>query len=513
MKVERALISVSDKTGLVEFAEELSKLEVEIISTGGTARLLKEKGIPVKLVSDVTNFPEIMEGRVKTLHPKIFGGILAVRDNPEHAKQLEENELPKIDMVVVNLYPFEKTIAKENVDFGEAIENIDIGGPSLIRAAAKNSQDVAVVIDPAQYKEILEELKSKNTLSEKTLSKLSKEAFKRTANYDLTISNYLENIGEKELFPQSLLVNLEKVQDLRYGENKDQTGAFYRDTNPAPYTIPNMTQLHGKQLSYNNILDIDGAVSVISAFEKPTATVLKHVNPCGVASDETISEAFKRALAVDSMSAFGGIVGLNRPLDLATAEQIKPFFIEVVIAPDYEPDALKLLQEKKNIRLMKINGELEPTSEKFMLKVHGGMLVQTQDFEKVTEDKLKAVTKRKPTEEEIRDMLFAWKVVRNVKSNAIVLVKDECTTGIGAGQMSRVDASMLACYKAKENAKGSVMASDAFFPFRDGVDEASKHGITAVIQPGGSIRDQEVIDACNEHGITMVFTGVRAFKH
>ena len=512
MKVKRALISVSDKTGIADFAKGLSKLGIEIASTGGTAKLLRDNGVEVKEVSELTNFPEILNGRVKTLHPALFGGILAVRGNEVHMDQLKENNLSEIDMVVVNLYPFESTIAKEDASFEDAIENIDIGGPSLIRAAAKNHKDVAVVISPSQYEKVLEELKeNSNSLKAETLKELATEAFARTANYDTTISSYLTG---DEKFPPNLSLSFKKASGLRYGENKHQEAAFYSELNPAESSIPKLVQHHGKQLSYNNILDIDGALSIIAEFGRPTATVLKHVNPCGVASADTISGAFNLALGADKTSAFGGIIGLNRPCDLEIAKQVSEFFIEVIIAPGYEPEALELLKQKKNIRIMEIpTKDIKLNDENFMVTVNGGLLVQTADTLLPKKEDLKTVTKREPTGQELNDMMFAWKVVKHVKSNAIVLAKDECTVGVGAGQMSRVDSSFLAAKKSHGESKGAVMASDAFFPFRDAVDEAAKAGVTAIIHPGGSIRDQEVIDAANEHGIAMVFCGVRAFKH
>lgn len=507
-KIKRALISVHDKTGLVDFASSLHKLGIEIISTGGTAKALKEKKIPVKEVSEVTGSPEMFEGRVKTLHPNIFAGILARRNNKQDMQDLEKNKIQKIDLVVVNLYPFEQTIEKAGIKLDEVIEQIDIGGPSLIRAAAKNQDSVAVIVNPKQYSKVLSALEKTGEIDSKLNEELALEAFERTASYDIAIANYFQ----KNDFPEKLLLSFEKVQSLRYGENPFQTGALYKD-NSKGVSIPDCEQLHGKELSYNNILDINGAIDVLSEFEKPSATVLKHVNPCGVASSESISEAFKLALETDKTSSFGGIVGLNRACDLETAKQIKPHFIEVVVAPDFEKESLELLKQKKNIRLIKLNTKISKPKEKLMVKVAGGLLTQSPYTNDLNPKNLKTVTKRKPTEEEMKGLFFAWKVVRQVKSNSIVLTKGERTVGIGAGQMSRVDASMLAVYKAGKNAKGSVLASDAFFPFRDGIDEAAKGGITAIIQPGGSIRDEEVIKAADENDIAMVFTGVRGFKH
>lgn len=512
MKPKRALISVSDKTGLAEFAKKLQELGVEIISTGGTASFLEDNGIKVTPVSDVTGFPEILDGRVKTLHPKIFGGILAMRDNKEHLKQLADNAVQQVDIVIVNLYQFEKTVAGKDCSKEDAIENIDIGGPSLIRAAAKNHKDVAVLVEPGQYDSVMEELGKKGELSKGLMEQLARRAFERTAEYDIAISQYLQGLAGENL-PEKLLLSFNKKQDLRYGENNFQQGALYTDPGCTGVSIPCSEQLHGKELSYNNILDINGAIDVVASFDQPCATILKHVNPCGVALADSISWAFSRALEADPMSAFGGIVGLNRKCDLTTAEQIVGHFIEVVVAPDYDVDALAKLKEKKNIRLIKLNQEPKPPGDNFIAKVSGGILLQTPYIDPLNPKELKVVTKKNPTDAQMKDLLFAYKVARQVKSNCIVLANDQRTVGVGAGQMSRVDAAMLACHKSKGKSKGSVLASDAFFPFRDGVDEAAKNGIKAIIQPGGSIRDHESIDAADEHGIAMVFTDVRSFKH
>lgn len=513
--VKRALISVSDKEGIVDFSKELAAMGVEILSTGGTYKLLKEKGVTVTEVSEVTGFPEMLDGRVKTLHPFIHAGILARRDLPDHMDAISEKGIKPIDMVVINLYPFRDTVLKEGVSFEDVVENIDIGGPSMIRAAAKNYESVAVVTDKTQYPKIIDELKSSGKLSADTLSGLMADAFIATANYDAMVADAMRKRFNKG-FPGSFPIPLEKVMDLRYGENPNQSAAFYKDPfTPGP-TVAKMVQLHGKELSYNNILDMDKALDIAMDFEKPTAVVMKHTNPCGLASAPTISEAFATAYAVDPLSAFGCIICLNRDCDMATAEEISKFFVEVVIAPNFDSDAFDLLSKKKNIRLMITGCPIGPAGkvrEFKMKKVQGGMLIQTDEDVPVDRNNLKVVSKRAPTDKEIDALLFAWKLVKHVTSNSVVYVKGERAVGVGAGQMSRVDSAKIATMKANEPTDGSVMASDAFFPFRDGVDEAAKAGVTAIIQPGGSIRDQEVIDAVNEHGMAMVFTGCRVFRH
>lgn len=511
MKLKRALISVSDKTNLAEFARELSKLNIELISTSGTLKFLRENKIPAKDISEYTNFPELFDGRVKTLHPKIFSGILAVRGKKEHTKQMYEHGIPEIDLVVVNLYPFEKTVEK-NASFGEVIENIDIGGPSLIRAAAKNSESVAVVVSPEQYEKVIKELKENGAVSSELRIELAREAFERTAAYDIAIANYFQKRAKTE-FPKELLLHFKKSFDLRYGENNFQRAAFYTDLKPEGSCVSNTTQLHGLQLSYNNILDLNTAIEIVADFEKPTAAILKHTNPCGVASSQKISEAFKLAYESDAISAYGSVVGLNRKCDLEAAKEISSHFVEIVAATDFEKEALEILKQKQKMRIVKINEKLTPNKENFLLKIRGGLLVQTSDYNPLDEKNLKNVTKRKPTKSELEDMLFAWKVCRFVKSNAVVLAKNQATIGIGAGQMSRVDSSFIACKKAGEKAKNSVLASDAFFPFKDGVEEAAKAGVSAIIQPGGSIRDEEVIKCAEQNNIAMVLTGVRAFRH
>ncbi len=513
--VKRALISVSDKGGIVDFAKELDGLGIEIISTGGTYKLLKENGLKVKEVSDVTGFPEMLDGRVKTLHPKIHAGILARRDIPAHMAAIREKGISPIDMVVVNLYPFKQTVLKEGATLDEIVENIDIGGPSMIRAAAKNYKSVAVVTSPDQYAPILEQLKNGGELDEKLLSKLMAEAFIVTAEYDAMIAEQM-NARFGEMFPKSYPIASEKIEELRYGENPNQKAAFYRDPFTPGNTVAKMEKLHGKELSYNNILDMDKALDIEMDFEKPTAVVMKHTNPCGLASADTIFEAFKTAYAVDPMSAFGCVICLNRNCDMKTAEEIAKYFVEVVVAPDYDDGVLELLEKKKNIRLMRTNSPIGPkwrVRENKVKKVQGGYLVQTDEDVPIDPKNLKVITKRAPTDKEVHAMLFAWKLAKHVTSNCVVYVKDERAVGIGAGQMSRVDSAKIATMKANEPTQGCVMASDAFFPFRDGVDEAAKAGVTAIIQPGGSIRDQEVIDAANEHGMAMVFTGCRVFRH
>ena len=513
--VKRAIISVSDKDGIVDFAKELSGLGIELISTGGTYRLLKENGLDVTEVSDVTGFPEMLDGRVKTLHPKVHAGILARRDLPAHMQAIKDKGIKTIDMVVINLYPFKKTVLKEDATLDEIVENIDIGGPSMIRAAAKNYHSVATVTSPTQYAPILDQLKANGSLDDELLSRLMSEAFIVTANYDAMIAQQMNNrFGT--MFPESYPVPMEKVQDLRYGENPNQQAAFYKDPFTPGNTVAKMEKIHGKELSYNNILDMDKALDICMDFERPTAVVMKHTNPCGLASGDDIYEAFSTAYAVDPLSAFGCVICLNRNCDMKTAHDISEKFVEVVIAPDYEPGVLELLEKKKNIRLLRTNSPIGPAyrvREMKLKKVQGGYLVQTDDDVPIDPKNLKVITKRAPTEEEVKAMLFAWKLAKHVTSNCVVYVKGERAIGIGAGQMSRVDSAKIASMKANEPTEGSVMASDAFFPFRDGVDEAAKAGVTAIIQPGGSIRDQEVIDAANEHGMAMVFTGCRVFRH
>lgn len=515
-KIKRAIISVSDKTGITDFAGSLSSMGVEIISTGGTYRALKDAGIPVVEVSEVTGFPEMLDGRVKTLHPKIHAGILARRDSEEQMRAIADMGIEPIDMVVINLYPFKQTVLKEGVSFDDIVENIDIGGPSMIRAAAKNYRDVAVVTDPSQYASILDAMQGSGELPPEMHERLMAEAFVRTANYDAMIASQMAS-RFIEGFPESFPIPSEKVEDLRYGENPNQKAAFYRDPFTPGITVARAEHLqHGKQLSYNNILDLDKALDICMDFERPTAVIMKHTNPCGLASADTIEEAFVTAYNVDSLSAFGCVICLNRPCSVEVAKEISQHFVEAVICPSYEEGAVEIMEVKKNIRLLRTNSPIGPAHrvrEMKVKKVQGGMLVQTDEDVEIDPANLKVVTERAPTEEEVHSLLFAWKLAKHVTSNAVVYVRGERAVGIGAGQMSRVDSAKIASMKANEPTEGCVMASDAFFPFRDGVDEAASAGVTAIIQPGGSIRDQEVIDAANEHGMAMVFTGCRVFRH
>jgi phosphoribosylaminoimidazolecarboxamide formyltransferase / IMP cyclohydrolase len=507
--MKTALISVSNKEGIVELAQSLVDLGVEIISTGGTYKKLEEAGVKVTLIDEVTGWPEMMDGRVKTLHPKIHGGLLALRDNEEHMQAVKEHGIKLIDLVIVNLYPFEETIKKENVKLEEAIENIDIGGPTMIRSAAKNYKHVGVVVDPEDYEKVLTELKEKKELSLETKEYLAQKVFSHTAHYDSLIANYLN----KEESPEKLTLGYEKVSDLRYGENPHQKAAFYQEAICPETCIAQAKVLQGKQLSYNNIMDADAALNIIRDFKEPACVVIKHTNPCGCSTNENIVEAFQKAYAVDSMSAFGSIIALNRECNQEIAEEISKVFVEIVMAPKFSPEALEFLSKKKNLRLLEV-GEINRTENLTETrKVVGGLLVQDIDRLEIKKDDLKIVTEIKPTEEEIEEMLFAWKTIKHVKSNAILLTKDKTTVGLGAGQVSRVDAVDLAIKKAGDNLKGCVLASDAFFPFRDSIDKIAEVGIKLIIQPGGSIKDKEVIQACNEHGIAMVFTGNRCFKH
>ncbi|MGM0547876.1 MAG: bifunctional phosphoribosylaminoimidazolecarboxamide formyltransferase/IMP cyclohydrolase [Bacillota bacterium] len=522
-KIKRALISVYNKDGIIELAAALKKFGIEIISTGGTAKLLKENKIKVKEVEELTKFPEMMDGRVKTLDPAIHAGILAVRDNEQHLKEITAQKIEPIDLVVCNLYPFAKTIAKADVTLAEAVENIDIGGPTMIRSAAKNNNDVAVVVNPADYDQLLAQLKLGNgALTKSQKLKLAYKAFQHTAEYDQKIQKYLRKIvftSETEKMPEMISDHYDKKADLRYGENPHQKAAFYLEKEQHEASISNAEQLHGKGMSFNNINDTDGALELVKEFEtKATAAVIKHANPCGIAAADNLKEAFIKAHAGDPLSAFGSIVAVNQKIDLATAVEIadQDKFIEVVIAPDYEPEALKILKERsKKMRILK-TGELSRNQAKpgySMKKVRGGLLVQTRDLAQTTAEDLEVVTEKKPTKAQIKDLLFAWKVVKHVKSNAIVMAKDEMAVGIGAGQMSRVDSMIIAGRKADGRQKDGVAASDAFFPFPDAIEKAAKMGIKAIIQPGGSIRDKEVIEACNKFQLAMVFTGKRHFRH
>lgn len=522
MKVTQALISVSDKRGIVEFARELNALGVTLLSTGGTAKQIAEAGIPVTEVSDYTGFPEMLDGRVKTLHSKVHAGILARRDLAEHLGTLEAHQIPRIDLVVVNLYPFQQTIAKPDCALEDAIENIDIGGPTMVRAAAKNHGDetggVGIVTDPADYAAIVSELKTAGALSYKTRFDLARKAFTHTARYDGAIANYLTGLDcENKTYPERLQLAFDKVQDLRYGENPHQSGAFYREPNPVPGTIAAYTQLQGKELSYNNIADADAAWEAVKAFDASNVAcvIIKHANPCGVALGASAEEAYRKAFQTDPTSAFGGIIAFNVPVDEAAARAVSAQFLEVLIAPSYTPEALTVLSAKQNVRVLTCPLGASQGALDFK-RVGGGLLVQGLDEARVQIADLKVVTQRAPTEQELRDLLFAWRVGKYVKSNAIVYVKDGMTIGIGAGQMSRVDSARIAKIKA-ENAglsiAGCAVASDAFFPFRDGLDVLAQAGATSVIQPGGSVRDAEVIAAADEQGLAMVFTGVRHFRH
>ena len=516
-KIQRAILSVTDKTGLVDFARRLSAMAVELISTGGTAKLLRDSGIAVKDISDLTGFPEMLDGRVKTLHPKVHGGILHMRGKPEHRAAVAEHGIPPIDMVVVNLYAFEKTAAKPGAKFEDIIENIDIGGPSMVRSAAKNFQDVAIVTSPADYDAIAQEMESSGgSVSVPTNWRLAQKAFATTAAYDSAIASTLERIAAPEDepgasadgFPQTLRLSFHKAMDLRYGENPHQKAALYSDGSGKG--IANGKQLQGKELSYNNIVDLQAAWDLAQEFDETVCAIIKHTNPCGTAVASTLAEAYKRALECDPVSAFGGVIGVNRTIDRDTATEMAKLFVEAIAAHGFDEDARQIFSAKKNLRLV----EVAPGEQKWVLKnVSGGVLLQDNDVRPLTEADLKVVSDRKPTEQEMRDLLFAWKVCKHVKSNAILYARNGQTTGVGAGQMSRVDSAKIGAMKSVLGIPGSVAASDAFFPFPDGVEEIAKAGATAIIQPGGSVRDQEVIDTANRLGLAMVLTGVRHFRH
>lgn len=510
--MKRALVSVSDKTNLVPFVSSLVELGYEIISTGGTKKALEAAGIKTIGISEVTDFPEIMDGRVKTLHPKVHGALLCVRDNPDHVRQIEELGIQYIDLVCVNLYPFKETVQKPGVSHEEIIENIDIGGPSMLRSASKNYKFIPVLCDPSDYDAVVKELRENGETSLTTREYLAAKVFRHTASYDTMIASYLtERTGEK--YPEKFTITFDKVQELRYGENPHQSAAFYKGMNPQ-YSLANAKQLHGKELSYNNIQDGNAAIENLKDFEgQPAVVGLKHMNPCGVGIGKTIEEAWDKAYEADPVSIFGGIVAFNEPIHASVAEKLSKIFLEIIIAPAFDEDAFEILSKKKNIRLMQLDTSLEVNAKYKVTNVNDGLLVQDIDDHKITAEDLRCVTNRKPTEEELEQLLFAWKVVKHVKSNAIVLVKDNMTIGVGAGQMNRVGAAKIAIEQAGEKAKGSIMSSDAFFPMPDTVEEAVKAGVTAIIQPGGSIKDQLSIDVCNEHGIAMVYTGVRHFKH
>ncbi|MBI3547205.1 MAG: bifunctional phosphoribosylaminoimidazolecarboxamide formyltransferase/IMP cyclohydrolase [Gammaproteobacteria bacterium] len=520
--IRRALISVSDKNGVVDFARALQNFKVEILSTGGTAKLLTDNGIAVIEVADYTGFPEMLDGRVKTLHPKIHGGILGRRDMDSHMRTMHEHRIPPIDMVVVNLYPFEETIARKDCTLAQAIENIDIGGPTLLRAAAKNYTGVTVIVDAQDYMHVLEEMQQrKGSVSEALRFHLATKAFEHTAAYDGAIANYLGRLPADETrgnFPTTYNMQFQHAQALRYGENPHQQAAFYRERHPAEACIATARILQGKELSFNNIADADAALECVKSFDETACVIVKHANPCGVAIADTVLDAYKHAYITDPTSAFGGIIAFNRPLDAATAKAIlERQFVEVIIAPSVKEDAKPILATKANVRVLESGawGPQRP-SEMDLRRVTGGLLVQERDQGMVTQKELKVVTKRAPSPQELHDLLFAWKVVKFVKSNAIVYCKEGRTIGVGAGQMSRVYSARIASIKATDaglEVRGSVMASDAFFPFRDGLDQAAEVGVTAVIQPGGSMRDPEVIEAANQHGIAMVFTSMRHFRH
>jgi len=510
-KIKCALISVWDKEGIVDFARGLNKLGIEIIATGGTTKKLKDAGIPAIPVSDIIDFPEILGGRVKSMHPVIQAGILALRDNKKHMEQLKKHNIKPIDMVVSNLYPFSEVI-KKKTDLKEVLEFIDIGGPSMIRAAAKNFKYVVVVTNPKQYDKVLDELK-KGDVSKETRAKLAIEAFKLTAEYDATIDEFLQKHIGIEAFPDVFNLKFKKTQDLRYGENPHQQGALYKEFTVKEPCVATAKQLQGKKMSYLNYMDANAAFELVKEFKEPTVAVIKHTSPCGVGCGKNVLEAFEKAYAADPVSAFGGVVSCNRNIDVKTAKRISEIFFDVLVAPGYEKEALEFLKKRENLRVLE-TGNSHSTPKKYdFTKVDGGLLVQDYDNLVITEKDLKFVTKKKPTKEQIEAMLFAWKIVKYVKSNGIVLAKDKQTLGIGLGQTSRVGAVEIAIKQAKSKAEGCVMASDGFFPFRDAIDVAAKAGIVAVIEPGGSIKDKEVIDAADEHGIAMVFTGVRAFKH
>jgi phosphoribosylaminoimidazolecarboxamide formyltransferase/IMP cyclohydrolase len=519
--VHRALLSVSEKTGLIEFAAALRDLAVEIISTGGTAAALREAGIPVVEVAGITGVPELLGGRVKTLHPKIHAGILARRSDPEHLRQLREEGIRPIDLVVVNLYPFEATVARTGTTLEQAVEQIDIGGPTLIRAAAKNCEDVAVLVDPADYAEVLAELRrGEGRLSRTRRLHLARKAFAHVSRYDALIAGYLDrqiNAGRERGFPDVLDLRLIKIQRLRYGENPHQQAALYRDVEATEPSVATAKQLHGKELSFNNLLDLDAALSLAREFDEPVAVIIKHTNPCGVAVDPVLAEAYRRARAADPTSAYGGVLGLNRPVEAETARELAATFVEAILAPWFDEEALAILKAKSALRLLVVEpwpGLPQPDSAVRELRsIAGGMLAHERDTLDLDPDHLRVVTRRRPSDHELRACRFAWKVAKHVRSNAIVLVNERTTVGVGAGQMSRVDSCRLAVMKAGPAARGAVLASDAFFPFRDGVDVAAAAGVTAIIQPGGSLRDEEVIRAADEADIAMVVTGIRHFRH
>jgi phosphoribosylaminoimidazolecarboxamide formyltransferase/IMP cyclohydrolase len=520
--IKQALISVSDKTGVLDFARALADAGVNLLSTGGTAKLLADNGLKVTEVADYTGFPEMLDGRVKTLHPKVHGGLLARRDLPEHRAALQQHGIPTIDMVVVNLYPFQQTVAKEQCSLEDAIENIDIGGPAMLRSSAKNHKDVVVICDPADYARVQEEMRAnKGEVGYDTRFALAKKVFAHTAQYDGAIANYLSALGAdrehatRSTYPQTLNLQFEKVQEMRYGENPHQSAAFYRDLTPAPGALANYRQLQGKELSYNNIADADAAWECVKTFEAPACVIIKHANPCGVAVGVDPLEAYGKAFQTDPTSAFGGIIAFNRELDGKAAEAVAKQFVEVLIAPSFTAEAKQVFAAKQNVRLLEIPlGSAVNVHD--MKRVGGGLLLQSPDAKNVTPSELKVVSKKQPTPQQMQDLMFAWRVAKFVKSNAIVFCGNGMTLGVGAGQMSRVDSARIASIKAQNaglSLAGSAVASDAFFPFRDGLDVVVDAGATCVIQPGGSMRDQEVIDAADERGVAMLFTGTRHFRH
>lgn len=522
----RAIISVANREGLTELAHELQSHDVTIFSTSGTLTTLQTAGISAEPVSTLTSFPEILGGRVKTLHPAIYGGILARRDLPEHEKELQAHNITPIDVVVVNLYPFAKTIARQNTSLTEALEQVDIGGVTLVRAAAKNFQDVLVLVRPEDYAPVMQEWQEQGEVSVETRRRLAATAFQLTASYDTTIAEYLRAPAAGEYFPEEITFPLQRIQTLRYGENPHQQAAFYRwsgiqQASTAP-TVANAEILHGKELSFNNLIDLDGALAAVQSFAAPTIAIIKHTNPCGLACDDVLAEAYKKAHAGDPVSAFGGIIGSNRSIDEATANEISHLFYEAIIAPEFTSAALEILHRKKNIRLLATHCPITPkgintqslhAGRPEVRSVSGGLLLQTHDAVGEGEPEYRVVTEREPTLEEVTSLMFAWKAVRHVKSNAIVLAHKLMLVGVGAGQMNRVTSVQLAVEKAAERARGAVLASDAFFPFADGVEAAAKAGVTAIIQPGGSVRDEEAIRMANRYAVAMIFTGKRHFRH
>lgn len=513
-KIRRALISVSDKKGIVDFAKALDSLGIEILSTGGTAKALREAGVPVKDVSDYTGFPEMLEGRLKTLHPKIHGGLLARRKNPSDMEDIKRHGIEPIDMVVVNLYPFEETISKADVKFSEAIENIDIGGPTMLRSASKNFEDVAVIVDPEDYNRIIEEMKgSGGDLSYETRLELAKKVFKHTSRYDTMIADYLEReTKEEKQLPETITMTFKRVSTLRYGENPHQVAAYYKD-NSRGLSLSDARILQGKEMSFNNYLDTHSALMLVLEFEDTACAIIKHNNPCGVALGKTTQEAYMKAAKTDPVSAFGGVIAFNREVDRNAAEEITKLFVEVIIAPKFSKDALEIFSKKQNIRLLEMPDMKKSLDGWDIKRVAGGLLLQDWDTKKLDIRSLEAVTKRKPTEEELEGLSFAWKVCKHVKSNAIVYAFKDRTAGIGIGQTSRVYSARTGAVNALEPLKGSVVASDGFFPFRDGIDELHKVGVTAIVQPGGAMHDKEVIAAADEHNMAMIITGTRHFRH